>query len=317
MVKRFVALFLAAALLCGCQLAQPESGAAGADRLVGVFVTTESLNLFDMESYLQDNADKLVGGGELFVEDSAGYTKRIYAELVPEEYTDDDGNTYTTWQYQFVGLEGELLGCFLVEKDGESYWSSYVGDWFSGNHTGISSDDLGNTSINLESTIYVCEEMEDILFFYNPVYQTADGQVYLTEGYGNSCQFFEGSKMTHTLNEEQEATISGDEGSYRTDIAVVVECVAVAQRIVVNYVDENNAVFYEEEYVGEEIPWELPAPVGTEYVVCEVYCQNDEGEETMFRQICDRDGGTIELYREVEDGICTKREQKVIWPEES
>lgn len=328
MIKRLLAIVLAAVLLCGCQLAEPESEGSGQDRLVGVFVTRDSLNLFDMESYLQDNAGKLTNGGELFVEDSAEYSRRIYATLVPEEYTADDGSKHNTLRYEFLDLEGELLTCYLVnggilvEPDGtnlayESYWSSDGGNWFSDIQTGIRSNQYDNTSINLEATIYVSREMEEILFFYNPVYQTASGEVYLVEGYGNSCQFYEGSSMTHTLNEERESTISGDENTYRTDIEITVKCIAMAQRIVVNYVDGNNQVFSWEEYAGEEIPLELHAPEGTEYLVCEVYRLNDEGEETMFRQIRDRESDPIELYREIEDGICRKTKLNVIWPEES
>lgn len=47
-------------LLSGCQLAREDEGENG-DRLVGVFVTTEYIDLFDMERYLNDNL-RAVGG---------------------------------------------------------------------------------------------------------------------------------------------------------------------------------------------------------------------------------------------------------------
>ena len=328
MAKRLIALFLVTVLLCGCQLAEPETEAVGPDRLVGVFVTREHLNLFDMESYLEDNAGKLLNGGQLFVEDSSEYSRRIYATLVPDEYTDPEGGKHTTLKYEFPDLKGQFLGAYRVEEgwtvqpDGEtlhhdSYWTTTAGEWFGDIHTHITSNEFDNTGIDLKSTIYVSDEMEEILFFYNPVYQTAGGELYLLEGTGNSCQFHDGSTMTHSINEEQESTVPGDEAVYRTDIEVVVKCITMAQRIVVNYVDENNEVFACEEYTGEEIPLELTASEGTEYLVCEIYRLNDEGEEIMYRQIRDRESDPIELYREVEDGICAKTELAVIWPEES
>jgi len=317
MVKRLFAIFLTTLLLCGCQLAEPEPETVGPDRLVGVFVTREHLNLFDMEAYLQDNAGKILNGGELLAEDSAEYSQRISAELVPEEWTDEEGNVHTTWQYQFPDLEGQLLSCYLVEKDGERYWSSSAGEWFSEIHTGIVSNEFENTGIDLRSTIYVSEEMDEILFFYNPVYQTAGGELYLLEGQGSGCQYHEGSAMTHTLNEERESTVPGDGNTYRTDIEIVVECVAIPQGIILIYMDENNEVIGRQEYPGEEIPVELSVPEGTEYLICETYCRGGEGEQTMFRQIHDRESDPIELYRNVEDGICTKTELRVTWPEET
>ena len=56
MNKKTVAISLVFAILvslCGCQLAQPESGNhTEADRLVGVFITTEYLDLNDADAYL-------------------------------------------------------------------------------------------------------------------------------------------------------------------------------------------------------------------------------------------------------------------------
>lgn len=70
---------LLAALTAGCQLAQQEA-AAGEDRLVGVFVTLEPLDLFDFAAYAQDHpAWLLSGGGEIGREETAAYGGRLYA----------------------------------------------------------------------------------------------------------------------------------------------------------------------------------------------------------------------------------------------
>ena len=70
MNKKVTVTCLALALLvslCGCQLAQPEgSNSSKADRLVGVFVTTEYLDLYDadayLEEYLKNNAGSISDG---------------------------------------------------------------------------------------------------------------------------------------------------------------------------------------------------------------------------------------------------------------
>ena len=60
----FAALITAGLLLSltGCQLAKVESGSQ--DRLVGAFITTEYLDLMDMEAYLNDHLDEVTKGEE-------------------------------------------------------------------------------------------------------------------------------------------------------------------------------------------------------------------------------------------------------------
>lgn len=316
MIKKLFVLFLAVLLLTGCQLAEPETEAEGYDRLVGVFVTREHLNLFDMESYLQDNAGKLVNGGALLVEDSFQYNRRIYAELVEREWKDEEGISHSYETFEFAGLEGELLSTCWIEDGAEGYWANDARDWFSEVHSGLNSGDNGSTGLEMEATIYVSPAMDEILFFYNPVYQTPEGEVYLVEGQGSSCQFFPGSSMAHTLSDEKTTTVEGAQRRDWTDIRVEVECIHTAERIVLNFANEKNEVFFREEYDGADIPAEVTAPEGTAYVICEVYHLDETGEETMFRQITDPDGEAIEVYREVEDGICRKSVLEIIWPEE-
>ena len=72
MKDKIIAICLALIIclgLCGCQLALPEGQETGRDRLIGCFITTEHLDLFDFEAYFNDNAHKLVSGGEINLEE--------------------------------------------------------------------------------------------------------------------------------------------------------------------------------------------------------------------------------------------------------
>ena len=54
-------LSAAAILLGGCSLAVPGAGTEEAgDRLIGLFITPESLDLYDTEGYLQDHGAQLM-----------------------------------------------------------------------------------------------------------------------------------------------------------------------------------------------------------------------------------------------------------------
>ena len=57
------------------------------DRLIGIFVTTEYLDLFDFEGYLNENMNKVLSGGEISQADSAKYEGRLYADLVEKTLT--------------------------------------------------------------------------------------------------------------------------------------------------------------------------------------------------------------------------------------
>ena len=98
MNKKAISICLVFAIfvsLCGCQLAQPESGNhTEADRLVGVFITTEYLDLNDadayLDEYLKDNAGS-ISDGDTIVLDSQEHLGRVYATFVEEPYQDEDG----------------------------------------------------------------------------------------------------------------------------------------------------------------------------------------------------------------------------------
>lgn len=84
MNKRFFAVFLliAALLLTGCSLAQPESErtAAEEDRMVGVLVTREPLDLFDAEGYFRDHAGQITNSGMISDADAQRYQNALFAE---------------------------------------------------------------------------------------------------------------------------------------------------------------------------------------------------------------------------------------------
>ena len=148
--------------------------------LIGVFITTEYLDLFDFESYFQDNADKVLSGGEISSSDSAPYEGKLYAILVDDPYTNPEtGETVTTKKYVFDGIEGiaYFSARYTDEESGMQYWGTGGDDAISDAHTGLHSTDAGD-SIEMKGTIYVSTSKGSNVFYYNPVYQTVTGEVY-------------------------------------------------------------------------------------------------------------------------------------------
>ena len=84
MMKRITAIILAVLMLSGCQLASEEKREDPIqDRLVGVFVTFEQMDLeFDIEGWLSDNPGAL-GDGDITLDPAEGmeYAGRLPAVL--------------------------------------------------------------------------------------------------------------------------------------------------------------------------------------------------------------------------------------------
>ena len=171
----------------GCQLAREDlAQTKESDNLIGVFVTYEHLDLFDMESYLNDNISKFSKGGNVEINGvDDKYNNRLYATLVQEEKTAMGGEKYTNSQYMFEGLEGISMFSPKITDPitGDSYISSGASDGISDCKSHYNGGD-NEEGIELEGTIYVASGAMSDAIYINPVYQSEDGKVYLQSGQG-------------------------------------------------------------------------------------------------------------------------------------
>ena len=102
MNKRLLLLgfvFLLLLSLCSCQLAREDGmNIQMNDRLVGVYITQEYLDLFDFDRYLNDNIHTILNRGEITVSDNEQYSTRIYAELKNIKHIDEEtSEEFETW----------------------------------------------------------------------------------------------------------------------------------------------------------------------------------------------------------------------------
>ena len=172
-MKRYISLLAIltaiAALLCGCSLARSDmdASAASRDRLIGVYITTEYIDLFDLEGYIGANASAL-SGGSISEADAAQYNGRLYAELVDESYV-------------FPGVDGFAFFMATTEHEYGTSYSNYTDEGVCGGKIAVNTNDNEDSSgeaLELECTIYGITGRNDRHVIYtNPVYQTADGEV--------------------------------------------------------------------------------------------------------------------------------------------
>lgn len=290
MKKLAIALILVLALMLpGCSLLREDGEPADADRLVGVYITENYIDSFDFEAYVQDNASSLSGGGEISREDAAKYTRRIYAEIT-------DGKTS-------FPIEGIAFIAARYEKDGESCTGSDYGDKLADVHLSINVSDDMETTV-LTGKLFADSGAGHMSAYCNPVYQQADGRVYLVPGEGMSANM---GSMTHSLSESCESAKKGERG-YGMDITLEVEGRRPSEKLAVLLYSAEGALLSRTEYAPEEMPEEISAE-GAAWAVFEDYTADYSGEPQVIRQLiaAGSDEGFLSLHLEPGESFYTPR----------
>lgn len=290
MKKLAIALILVLALMLpGCSLLREDGEPADADRLVGVYITENYIDSFDFEAYVQDNASSLSGSGEISREDAAKYTRRIYAEIT-------DGKTS-------FPIEGIAFIAARYEKDGESYTGSDYGDKLADVHLSINVSDDMETTV-LTGKLFADSGAGHMSAYCNPVYQQADGRVYLVPGEGVSANM---GSMTHSLSESCESAKKGERG-YGMDITLEVEGRRPSEKLAVLLYSAEGALLSRTEYAPEEMPEEISAE-GAAWAVFEDYTADYSGEPQVIRQLiaAGSDEGFLSLHLEPGESFYTPR----------
>lgn len=326
MKNKIIACILTLALLlslCGCQLALPEEGDAQRDRLIGCFVTTEHIDLFDFEAYLDDNLNKLSAGGNITPDgDTSKYQGRIYAELYEEKYTDSEGVEHSTYNYRFADLEGiAYFAPRISEEEGEEYVTFQTGEGLSDVNNHVKSHNEDTYYTELSATIYAPVDSEneltgsEICFYMNPVYQAADGSVYLTSGNGSVMNATgAGVVMSTRLSEEYTTTVNGEEKTGGGSVEISYETAYVAASLRIIEMDGEGNVLKVSEFAVEELPESYIPESSTEYIITESL---DAAGESRTRSIIESEGEHEDIFVPVpsESGWLVNSYCEVLWEE--
>ena len=291
MKKLAIALILALALsLPGCSLLREDGEPSETDRLVGVYITESYIDTFDFEAYFQDNASSLSGGGEISREDTEKYSQRIYAEVV-------DGKT----SFPIVGVP---MIAARYEKDGESYTGSDCGDKLADVHLSINnSDDMVTTVLTGE--IFTDSGSGRVTAYCNPVYQQADGRIYLVPGEGMTAD--SGGSMVFSLSDSRESAVEGEQG-YGMEITLTATGRYPSDKLAVLLYSADGELMGRTEYAPEDMPEEIAAD-GAAWAVFEDYTRDFLGEPQVIRRLiaAGSDEGFLSLHMEPGEVFYTPR----------
>lgn len=294
-----LALAFLACLLTGCRLALEEVQVqdSAEDRLVGVFVTEEYLNVGTPELTVNS-------GGEIsFVENREG----IEGTLIFDEHGPKD--------IVFDGIEGYGIYDIEVWNEEQRIYTSYAiaDDVFSDRYWAMTGNDTSEDN-TVEATIYVNRDGPAGLY-YNPVYQTAQGDVYMQPGTGLSwAEGVERSSSTHTLSQEWKATENGQETAWKSSFIIHNVCADGTVSYSLLFMGEDNRVT--EVMTGDELAkmweagkWELAVSTETAYLILE----QENGSGDTRRTICNKGEASLEFLQSSDGGYMVKRQMNILW----
>lgn len=317
-IRRTFEIFLAVLIifsLMGCQLAL-EDKEDNTDILIGVFITEERLDLFDMEGYLNDNINTLSGGGLINIDkNSSQYQGRLYATLTTRALKDDTGKNFDTREFVFNDFKGISYFSARVPatENEDSYITSgseAVSDGYTSFHFGEDED-----KTTLEGTIYISSDYAGKTLFINPVYQSSDGTVYAITGNGImvSDEQGEGSVYTQTLEETTTITENGKRKSKSTSIKISLAVMFPPEQIFILQMDKDSEIIAKTKYAPGKLPGTIIPEAGVEYIIVESNKIDIEGNTVTSRTLFDRSNETLESFYRRSDGICVKQSTILDW----
>ena len=287
-MKRIFALILAICMLAGCQLASEEKTEdPHQDKLVGVFVTFEPMELeFDIEGWIEDNG--ITDGAEISMEESLQYQEKLPVTLSDEGWV-------------VPGHKGISVGRYW---NGE-YWTGFSSEGICEMNSNIAAGDDGD-NIKVEGTVYFPADAE-VMLCTNPVYQTPEGEFYVVQGQSFHSNVGTGS-MSQSVRDEKTWTENGTSHTFCAEFKTTVQGVALAEKVVLVWMGEENEELSREEYIPGELPEEIQPPTDAAYLIVE-----EIAGENITRKLYQPEDEQITVYYRGEQPWCLPDMAQINW----
>ncbi|MDR0310365.1 MAG: hypothetical protein LBJ21_02145 [Acidobacteriota bacterium] len=288
------AIILIIQMLTGCQLAITGTEPNVHSKEIGAFVTMEYLDL---------------SGNE-----------KVFAELGIRTYKDKEtGKLIEYEEYIFKDIEGFAIYAPMMPatEERDEYAYSTIDEAFTDRHTGFGYG--AENSIILRGTVNFLHGRE-ITGWLHPVYQNADGSVYLMRGGGPGMSMSYGGEpgresgggsiFTDTTSSIIE---NGKPKSHKISVTVSFSPMYAPEKIVILQMDKDYNLILRAEYEPGTLPEELTPEEGTEYMIAEIQKHNVSGEDKTTLEVYGRGDEAIETFYARADGICVMQHTEINW----
>ncbi len=298
-------LLMFALSLCGCQLARAEFAKPEEERLIGVLVTRDGSNPFQEEAFLSGWEEALADGRVPLHDDM-----RLYASLQTIQEQDENGEPFARQEYVFEQVAGyRFFTASVTPSNGEAFESSVSDDIFSKVHFDYNHGDALRQT-RLSSTLYVAAGQE-VIVYYNPVYQSADGRVYAVQGSG----FHVGgaaAQQNGTINASATRTINGVKTVEEFEVSLTIEQVDPPSAVAVVEMNAQNGVISTKRYATPKLPKEISVCSDAAYILVESAAQRD-GKNEITRSLYGREAESITALSPREDGFLTAHDIPLVF----
>lgn len=313
-VKKIVFLVLVC-MICfsGCSLAVEDAGEEKTkqqDRLIGAFITTDYLDLFDMEAYLNDHVEELISadGSDEMVIDGGEYNQRLYASI-------DKQNSVSPadWEISFGEVDGICFFDATFQNEGEETFTMIVGGdeiCDVASHLSVAGE---VESVVLTGTLYALEKGSEIQFYVNPVYQTAEGEIYTVTGNGYHMSGELGGSTKVNIEEETTATENGMTQTYGGAVEITFEVMQYEPvEITLQYMDKDLDIIQTDEYPAGEMLEQLIVPEDTTCVIVETQWEDGSVTRELFEPEED-ERVSIETFYKTSNVALGKKFTEIVW----
>lgn len=296
--------------LTGCQLAL-QNGATGKsqDKLIGVYVSYDYVDLFDFESYMNNNLK--FSGGEIKIDGTTQkYEGRMYATRKDKVKTVSQGEKYTETIYVFEETPG--IGLFtptIIDPINPDVICIASGgdEGFSDVKRHVKSGD-NEDGLELEGTVYIPSGSMSSAIYINPVYQSADGSIYLISGQGFSAtgDNSEGGVYSQTLTDTVTVTENGKIKSFSTSVKVSIATMNPTKTVTIIQMDKDSNLLKKDYYKPEEVPETLFPEKAADYIIVESAKESFDKQPKIERTLFSKGDNSLWFFRNGDGKIFIK-----------
>ena len=227
--------------------------------------------------------------------------------------------SHTNSRISFSPVDGiPYFSARIQQAETHENYFSYISDpAISDGHVHTQIDDHGH-KVTLSGTIYVSPSSILRTYYFNPVYQSADGRIYAVSGSGFAVSteaYSEGAIYSQTLDATTTVTENGEAKTYGISVALSLSLMFAPEEIVVLQMDGESNVLSRAIYMPSAMPVKIAADPKADYFIVETHRHDDKGQLTVSRTIYGSDAETLETFFMREDGICVKQQTRILWPE--
>ena len=177
-----------------------------------------------------------------------------------------------------------------------------------GNYHFQSTDD--GESASLKGTIFVASQSNSHSFYFNPVYQTSNGEVYAVTGQGISSnqENVPGASWSTKISENQEITTNDTNTASGTEVEVTVCVMDKPTDIALLQFNDKNELLARAEYRPDTLPEQIDVLSDTQYLIMET-----SSSEGLNRTLFQREDSFVYAFYCRSDGICIKQAHEILW----